>query len=206
MKTLLLFFCIAHGIIACGQASKKQTGNIVSKDAPRLESGKSIGSESPAFIPQHVAGPDKGSHACPMCKYGYHPGVIVFLNTDTDWENIAAICKRLEEESIKRKADKFKAYLVYTNPSGLSIKEMESKLEKFASSLSIVNMAITYVPSINDHESEMDLNQINPKTKNTIIVYNHRRIFDKFIDFTPTDSNFNLLFNSVEEAGKGQKK
>ncbi len=141
-----------------------------------------------------------------MCKYGYHPGVIVFLNTDTDWENVTAICKTLEEESIKRKSKKFKAYLVYTNPTKLPIKELESKLEKFANSLSIKNMAITYVPSINDKETEMNLNNINPKTKTTIIVYNNRRVFDKFMDFIPTNKNFNLLFNSVEEAGKSKAK
>lgn len=172
----------------------------------KKESGNPIGSESPAFSPQHVAGPDKGSHACPMCKYGYHPGVMVFLNTDNDWKNITAICKRLEEESIKRRSPKFKAYLIYTNPQKLGVKELERKLAKFAERLSIKNMAITYVPSINDVETEMNLNNINPKTKTTIIVYNKRMVFDKFIDFIPTDKNFNLLFNSVAEAGKMKTK
>ena len=175
-------------------------------DLPGIQSGNPIGSESPAFSPQHIAGPDKGSHACPMCKYGYNPGVIVFLNTDNDWKNASAICKRLEEESIKRKSQRFKAYLVYTNPGKLSVKEIESKLEKFADSLSIKNMAITYVPSIDDKKTEMNLNKINPKTKSTIIVYNHRIVFDKYIDFSPTDKNFSLLINSVEEAGKSNAK
>jgi protocatechuate 3,4-dioxygenase beta subunit len=173
-------------------------------DLPDIKSGNPIGSESPAFSPQHVAGPDKGSHACPMCKYGHNPGVVVFLNTENDWENVAAICKRLEEESIKRKAQRFKAYLVYTNPSKLSVKEIESKLEKFANGLSIENMAITYVPSIDDKKTEMNLNKVNPKTRNTIIVYNRRMVFDKYIDFIPTEKNFNLLFNSVEEAAKSK--
>ncbi|HZH95776.1 MAG TPA: hypothetical protein VEY06_07825, partial [Flavisolibacter sp.] len=171
-------------------------------DLPQVQSGLPIGSESPAFSPQHVAGPDKGSHACPMCKYGYHPGVIVFLNTDTDWKNVTAVCKRLEDESVKRRSKNFKAYLVYTNPAKLPTAELENQLTKFAGSLAIKNMAITYVPSINDERTEMNLNRINPKTKNTIIVYNNRGVFDKFVDFTPTDKNFKLLFNSVEEAGK----
>jgi protocatechuate 3,4-dioxygenase beta subunit len=173
-------------------------------DLPDVQSGNPIGSESPAFSPQHVAGPDKGSHACPMCKYGYHPGVIVFLNTDTDWENTSAICKRLEEESSKRKSEKFKAYLVYTNPTKLPIKELENKLETFAKSLSVQNMAITYVPSIDDEKTEMNLNKINSKTRNTIIVYNNRGVFDKFVDFVPTEKAFNFLFHSVEEARKSK--
>ena len=85
-------------------------------------------------------------------------------------------------------------------------KELKNKLEKFASSLSIRNMAITYVPSINDEKSEMHLNKIAPQTKNTIIVYNNRIVADKFVNFEPTDKNFNLLFDGVEQAGKSKAK
>jgi protocatechuate 3,4-dioxygenase beta subunit len=79
---------------------------------------------------------------------------------------------------------------------------VEAKLEKFAQGLSIQNMAITYVPDIDDKETEMDLNNINAKTKTTLIVYNKRKVFDKFVDFTATDKNFNLLFSSVDETGR----
>ncbi len=173
-------------------------------DLPAIESGLPIGSESPAFSPQHVAGPDKGSHACPMCKYGYHPGIMVFVNTDDDWKNITSICQRLEEESIKRKAKKFKAYLIYTNPNKLPVKELKRKLGEFASKIAVKNMAITYVPSVVDKETDMHLNKINPKTRTTIIVYHNRTVFDKFVDFSATEKNFNLLFHSVEEAGKSK--
>jgi protocatechuate 3,4-dioxygenase beta subunit len=198
MKSLPVLLCITLTVAVWGQTRDPQKGNT----ALVIASGIDIGSESPAFSPQHVAGPDKGSHACPMCKYGYHPGVIVFLNTDNDWGNVIAICKRLEKESIKRKAQKFKAYLVYTNPSGLNTAEIEMKLAIFADSLSIENMAITYVPSIDDKKSEMNLNRINPKTKTTIIIYNKRTVLDKYIDFVATEKNFNLLFSSVDEVGR----
>jgi protocatechuate 3,4-dioxygenase beta subunit len=171
-------------------------------DLPAISSGLPIGSESPAFSPQHVAGPDTGSHACPMCKYGYNPGVIMFVNTDTDWENVIAVCKRLEEESIVRKSEKFKAYLVYTNPTGLSTKQLETKLKQFTDRLSLKHVAVTYVPSVDDKETEMNLNNINGNTSNTLIVYNKRLVFDKFINFLPTEKNFRLLFNSVTAAGK----
>jgi hypothetical protein len=52
----------------------------------------------------------------------------------------------------------------------------------------------------------MDLNKINPETKTTLIVYNNRIVFDKFVDFVPTDQNFKLLFHSVDEAGKSGAK
>ncbi len=195
MKALHLLYFVCY--LVAGQSKVPQQTNII-------ESGPPIGSESPAFSPQHVAGPDKGSHACPMCKYGYHPGVLVFLNSDNDWRNVTAICKRLEAESVKRRSQKFKAYLVYTNPTKLSVEDMEKKLKNFADNLSIKCMAVAYVPSIDDHESEMDLNRINPKTKTTIIVYNNRTVVEKFIDFIPTEVNFRSLFNTVDEAGKSK--
>jgi protocatechuate 3,4-dioxygenase beta subunit len=129
----------------------------------------------------------------------------MFVNTDTDWKNVAAVCKQLEQESILRKSENFKAYLVYTNPTGLSSHQLEIKLKQLSDSLFLKNIAVTYVPAIDDNETEMHLNKINPSTKNTIIVYNNRVVFDKFVDFTPTQKNFRLLLNSVDAAGKSNR-
>lgn len=68
MKPILLI-ALLFSMVAC----------IVGKDkspSKEIQSGLNVGDESPAFDPQHAWGPDKGSHACPMCKYGYHPGVM----------------------------------------------------------------------------------------------------------------------------------
>ncbi len=168
----------------------------------RPNSGLNIGAESPAFDPQHAWGPDKGSHACPMCKYGYHPGVMYFLNTDDNWEDVKKILLRLEKESVTRKNKKFKAYLIYTNPNKLPAVQIEEKLARLGMELNIVNMALTYVPAVNDKASSVYLHKINPQSKNTIIVYNLRKVRDKFINFVPSDGNFAALFKAVDAAAK----
>src|SRR5688572_16022740 len=62
-----------------------------------LTSGPDIGKDCPAFDPRHVSGPDKGTTACPMCKYGYQQGVMIWMNTDS-WDNISTLMVALEKE------------------------------------------------------------------------------------------------------------
>jgi len=193
MRILLIILLMPLSITGITQANSKDH---------QQKSGLSIGAESPAFDPQHAWGPDKGSHACPMCKYGYHPGVMYFLNTDENWEDVKKILIRLEKESVIRKNEKFKAYLIYTNPAKLSTIEMEEKLAGLGKELNIHNMALTYVPSVNDKRSSVYLHKINPLSKNTIIVFNLRKVRDKFINFVPSDNNFATLFKAVDAAGK----
>ena len=96
-----------------------------------LSSGLGIGSEAPAFDPQHVWGPDKGSHACPMCKYGALQGVLLWVNTD-DLENAGRIASRLEREIGERDPKRLRAFVIYMNPGGKSIPEVEALLTSLA--------------------------------------------------------------------------
>ncbi len=61
---------------------------------------------------------------------------------------------------------------------------------------------MTYVPSANDKATDTYLNRINPATENTFIVYNNRKIADKFVNFEFNEQNAALLKTSVERAGK----
>lgn len=169
-------------------------------DLPTPDSGRAILAESPAFDPQHAWGPDKGSHACPMCKYGYQPGVLYWVNTDTDWREVEAWTRWLEELSQRSGEKEFKAYLIYSNAPGLSRAQMEEKLSALGRKLNVTKMALTYVPSPNDTASNAALNRINPRTRNTFIVYVNRRVVDKFVNFAFDDRNANLLEWSVRRA------
>lgn len=192
MRINFLNFIIFFSFLSCHSCAQSST---------KIQSGLEVGEESPAFDPQHAWGPDKGSHACPMCKYGYHPGVVFFLNSDRDWKNSKKILQKLEEESVARKAKKFKAYLVYTNPSKLTAGEMEKKLARLGEELQIQWMALTYVPSVNDQASDMYKNKINPQSANTLIVYDKRKVKAKFIDFVADEQNFEALFVALKKAG-----
>ena len=170
-------------------------------DQPQPDSGRNIGEQNPAFEPQHVWGPDKGSRACPMCKYGFLPGVLFWLNSDTDWDNAAKFARRLDDESEKRGDKRFKAYFIYMNPQHEPLAEVEKKLTDFARKLNLKHIAVTYVPSPDDAKTAK-LNEINPSVKNTVIVFKKRRVFDKFVNFEPSEKNLNLLMAAVNRAEK----
>jgi len=168
-------------------------------DLPKAKSGRAIGENSPAFEPQHVWGPDKGTRACPMCVYGNRQGVLFWLNSDSDWENAKKLAKFLDQESERRGVAKFKSYLIYTNPRGMPSAEIEEMLTSFAKELSLRHIAVTYVPSPTDAKTT-SLNEINPSLGNTVIVYKRRRVFDKFPNFMPSEKNLKLLTGSVNRA------
>lgn len=174
-------------------------------DLPKPNSGRDILTESPAFEPQHAWGPDKGSHACPMCKYGYQPGVLYWVNSDENWSEVENWAKWLEALSVGLGDKNFKAYLIYTNPKKLTAEQLEAKLSNFGRSLDLKKIAITYVPSVDDKPTETYLNQINLATRNTFIVYNNRKIADKFTNFTLTEQNAALLEKSVERADRDKE-
>lgn len=171
-------------------------------DAPKIASGRDILDESPAFDPQHAWGPDKGSHACPMCKYGYQPGVLFWVNSDANLQQAEKWAKWLEDLSVSLGEKNFKAYLIYTNPQKLSPEQLETKLAAFGQKLNLKKIAVTYVPGLDDKASYSYLNRINPATENTIIVYNKRRVADKFVNFEFNEQNAALLKASVERVGK----
>lgn len=170
-------------------------------DLPAVRSGPDILEESPAFEPQHAWGPDKGSHACPMCKYGYQPGVLFWVNSDANPEQVERWAQWLEELSVARGDENFKAYLIYTNPNNLAREQLEAKLAAFGQRLGLRKVAVTYVPSVDDEATDTDLNRINPATENTVIVYNNRMVTDKFVNLSFTEQNRILLKRAVERAG-----
>ena len=58
---------------------------------------------------------------------------------------------------------------------------------------------MTFVPSLGDKKSNLDLSKINPEVENTFIIYRHRSIIDKYIDIKPTQGNFKLLSGILDK-------
>lgn len=165
-----------------------------------LKSGLAVGEDCPAFDPKHVSGPDKGTKACPMCKYGYQQGIMIWMNTD-DWNNMALLTSALEKEISKRGLKKLRVFLMYMNPEGKSKEDMEKMLTDFSAKNDLKKVAITYIPSPTDDETAGSY-EINPdkKVKNTIFVFKKRGVVDKKINFVSTESSIRELLNSVEKA------
>ena len=161
------------------------------------KSGLQIGEDNPSFIPYHAFGPDKGTRTCPVCKYGRFHGVIYFVGNNPNWEDIKKWLTFLEKESVER-AKYLKAYFVYGNEKDFNIDRRQKELERIGNELHLKKVALTYVPSMTDTESEVNLNKINPVVENTFIIYRHRTIIDKFINMKPTEENFRIISSTLD--------
>src|SRR5690606_30978182 len=129
-------------------------------------SGGNIGEDVFSFIPYHAWGPDKGTRTCPVCKYGWYHGILYFVGNKPNWDDIRTWVTFLENES--RKREKYlKVYFVYGNEKGYDKAKRTTELEKLGRELKLKKLALTFVPSFTDKESEIDLNKINPEIENT---------------------------------------
>jgi protocatechuate 3,4-dioxygenase, beta subunit len=163
-----------------------------------MQSGLEIGEDNPSFIPYHAYGPDKGTRTCPVCKYGRFHGIVYFVGNNPNWDDIKKWLTFLEKESITR--NKYlKAYFVYGNEKDYNKDARQKELEKIGEELNLKNIALTFVPSMTDTESEVNLNKINTEVENTFIIYRHRTIIDKFINVKPTVENFNSISNTLDK-------
>jgi protocatechuate 3,4-dioxygenase beta subunit len=170
-----------------------------------LTSGPDIGKECPAFDPKHVTGPDRGKSSCPMCRYGYQQGVLIWMNSD-DWSNMGMLTALLESEIEKKGLKRFRVFLMYMNPENKTEKEVENLLAAFQQKNNLNNVALTYIPNPTD-PGTAGLYNINPdnKIRNTVIVYRNRGVFDKVINFRSDPVSIQKLIASVERAEQAKK-
>ena len=192
------FFFLSFSFLACGQG--KVADNMTQHDPTSLQSGLPLGEDCPAFDPHHVWGPDKGTRACPMCKYGYQQGVMVWVNTD-DWNNIVNLASALEAEIARKGLRRFRAFIIYMNPEGKSKEEVEQLLTLFGQRAQLHKVAVAWVPSPTD-ASTAGLYKINPdhRIRNTVMVYKSRGVYDKSINLEATPANIQALVQIVHKA------
>lgn len=168
------------------------------KPTNEINSGRNIGEDIISFIPYHAWGPDKGTRTCPICKYGWYHGILYFVGSNPNWDEIKLWLTFLENESKKR--EKYlKVYFVYGNEKVYNKNDIEKELAKLGKDLQLEKVALTFVPSFSDSESEIDLNQINSESENTFIIYKRSRVVDKFINLKPNQDNFNLLSKRLDQ-------
>lgn len=161
------------------------------------QSGLQIGEDQPSFIPFHAFGPDKGSRACPVCKYGRYHGIVYFVGNNTNWAEVKKWLVFLEQQSIAR-SKYLKAYFVDGSEKNYSKDRRQKELEAIGNELSLKKIALTFVPSFTDTESDVNLNKINPEATNTFVIYRNCTIIDKYINLKPTEDNFRLLLKQLD--------
>jgi protocatechuate 3,4-dioxygenase, beta subunit len=172
--------------------------NYPEANKSEIQSGLAIGEDNPSFIPYHAFGPDKGTRTCPVCKYGRFHGIVYFVGNNPNWDDIKKWLSFLEQESITR-SKYLKAYFVYGNEKEYKKEARQKELEKIGTELNLKNVALTFVPSMTDTESEVNLNKINSSVENTFVIFKHRTIIDKFINFKATTENFKIISSTLDK-------
>lgn len=168
------------------------------KNKADTQSGLNIGEDQPSFMPFHAFGPDKGTSTCPVCKYGRYHGIVYFVGDNPNWDDIKKWLKQLDNESISR--EKYlKAYFVYGNSKEYNKQTRQTDLEKIGNELGLQKIALTFVPTFSDTESEANLNKINASVENTFIIYRHRTIVDKYVNLKPTEQNFKIIAEILDK-------
>ena len=162
-----------------------------------ISSGLEIGEGVFSFTPFHAYGPDKGTKTCPVCKYGRYHGILYFVGNHPDWKGIEQWLLFLEAESAKRK-QYLKAYFVYGNNKNYDKMLREKELETLGTRLNLKYLALTFVPSFEDENFDIDLNHINSEVENTFVIYKQSTIVRKFINLKPTKSNFEMMSNALD--------
>ncbi len=166
-------------------------------DLNHQHSGLPVGTDCPAFDPTHAWGPDRGTRACPMCKYGHRTsGVMAWLGDD-NWANAAQLAVFLEKQIQQRGAKGFKAFLIYTNPKHQPKAEVEKLLRDFAEKNGLKEVAVMHVSSPDEKPSSF-LYGINPRSQNTVFVYDHRRVVGKVVNLEATPAKLAGLLATLK--------
>jgi protocatechuate 3,4-dioxygenase beta subunit len=172
--------------------------NYPQSPAKQPDSGLHIGEDQPSFMPYHAFGPDKGSRACPVCRYGRFHGILLFTGSQTDWSDVKKWLVFLEAESRKRK-ELLKVYFVYGNEQDYSYVQRMRELEALGQELKLTQVALTFVPSFADETSEIKTSRINPDAENTFVFFRHRVIIDKYVNFSATPENFERVKQILDD-------
>jgi protocatechuate 3,4-dioxygenase beta subunit len=166
---------------------------------PGETSGPEVGEDLLSFTPYHAWGPDKGTRTCPVCKYGWYHGILLFVGDQPAWFDIRKWLNFLEQESLLR--DKYlKAYLIYGSERDYEPAGRTALLAGLGKELNLTRVALTFVPSFRDSESDVYLARINPGVRNTIILYKRSRVIAKYVNLEATSDNFTEIKRAIDQS------
>lgn len=163
------------------------------------QSGLELGDNCPAFEPIHLSGADKGKDACPMCKYGYGQGVMVWFN-HTSLNKLKNFTLQLEHEMRLKGEKQLRVFLIYMNPSyyendSPSQAVLRKKLIQWCEEQQLQKVAFLWTSSPVDENCK--LYKINPKVSNTVFVYQKRKVLEKWINNDYTSEDVKKILNTL---------
>jgi hypothetical protein len=163
--------------------------------APAPDSGLAVGEAVTPFHPTHVAGPHKGTDACPPCTYGDKPQVQIWTNHEED-DATLAFAKVLDEAS-KASAKGFRGFIVNVAFCDGCV----SKLDKVAAKMAeakIEGTALAYVRGTNEAINSYKINIVDSEVKNTVLVYSGKKVTAKFVNLKADEAGLAALKTAIK--------
>ena len=150
---------------------------LVAAPPAELKSGLQRGEEVAAWNPIHVAGPDKGTRACPVCTYLEKPAIVIFMR---DGDNAAALAEQLERLVAANEAKGLKGFVIVLDAT-------PEKVAKMAADRRITKIGVCY-PDPQTKDKDLELYKVHPQALNTIILYRDYKVTANFVNLERTSS------------------
>jgi protocatechuate 3,4-dioxygenase, beta subunit len=170
----IVFGLVLSGLVSTSQGQTPRSG---------ISSGLELGETVEPWRPIHVAGPDRGTTACPVCTYLAKPAVVVFTK---DGENAVELARRVEALVSAHRNKGLKGFVVVLDSTPL-------KLAKTAERAGVSRSALCY-PDPSTKEEDLRAYKINPTATNTVLIYKDYTVAARFVDLSAND------FRRVEAA------
>lgn len=145
---------------------------LIEAPSADLKSGLQRGEDVAAWNPIHVAGPDKGTRACPVCTYLEKPAVVAFTR---DGDNAAALAEQLEKLVAANERKNLKGFVIV-------IDAVPDKLAKMAADKRITKVGVCYPDPRTKDKDLGELYKIHPRAQNTIIIYRNYKVTANFVN------------------------
>jgi protocatechuate 3,4-dioxygenase beta subunit len=167
-------FCnlIVLSVIALAGCTGPAAGPAQSSVTSGLQRGEDIHSWNPI----HVAGPNKGTNACPVCTYEALPAVVIFTRQGP---NAAALSTRLQNLVVQQRQMKLKGFVIVLDST-------PDELKQLAGNLNITQIGLCY-PDPQTRDRDLQLYKINPAATNTVMIYKNYKITANFVNLDASD-------------------
>jgi protocatechuate 3,4-dioxygenase beta subunit len=139
-------------------------------------SGLRVGDSVEPWNPIHVAGPDRGTNACPVCTYLEKPVVVVFAK---DTPNTAALTARLEGLAAEKRKTDLRVVVAVVNAG-------PERVAQLAATLKLADVSLCYL-SARSRASDLKAYKIDLAAENTAVVYKNYTVTDAFINLPAGD-------------------
>jgi hypothetical protein len=165
--------------------------------APTADSGLAIGEAVTPFHPNHLAGPHKGTDACPPCTYGAKPQVLIFTNHEED-ANTLAFAQVLHEEA-QASDQGFRGFVINVAFCDGCV----AKAQKLAGSWTekkLTEAAFATVRGTDEALGAYKINLVDEGITNTVMVYKGKKVTAKFVNLKADKAGLAQLRQAIKDA------